>query len=824
VGLGGAVNAGGPAAHEWHDERELLRRSLELARAGTYTIDLERRSIWMSPQMAAIFGAGDESLEMPLYEYRRRFYHPDDREASVTKAEEVYRHPGSGLWLTSRVVRADDGAVIWVRARSSPEERPGGKRYVLGVVQDVTQQMLAAQRDRLLATLVASSEDAMLTTDLEGRITYWNPGAARLYGYEAEEVLGRHVSVLTGSESEPELEERLSRLANGEDIQHLLLHRRRKDGTHFTVSATASPLRDDDGRVIGAVLVGRDVTELEAAQAKVRASEQRFRALVQHASDLIGVLDARGVIRYISPSLRSITGRTPAEVIGRHVTDFAHPDDVEELAAYLHLLLRTPGERVDITYRVLHEDGGVRYLEAVTTNLLQLPEVRGMVFNARDVTEAVEYRDQLAQSVLHDPLTGLANRALVIDRVEQGLSRVGGGRGGLFLIDLDHFQAVNDAFGYGVGDEVLVELAKRLQLLAEPGDTVARLGGDRFALWLDGTDEPSARDVAATIIRATARPFPAGAHQVSITATVGVALHRGGDTAEKLLQEANLATLQAKERERGGFEVFNTTMSPPKKSRLELRSELVRALEDEQFVLHYQPEVSLADGQCVGAEALIRWLHPERGLVPPMEFIAAAEESDLIFLIGRWVLETACRDAATWPANDALPFVSVNLSARQFADPDLHGCIAHALESSGLAADRLCLEVTETLLMTDVERTAKLLEAVKGLGVLTAVDDFGTGYSSLAYLTQLPVDFLKIDRVFVEGLNHASDRRGTVVAAVIALADRLGIKTIAEGVETEMQAASLRELGCTVAQGFLYGRPAPHAEIARRMASISRDC
>jgi EAL domain-containing protein (putative c-di-GMP-specific phosphodiesterase class I) len=363
-----------------------------------------------------------------------------------------------------------------------------------------------------------------------------------------------------------------------------------------------------------------------------------------------------------------------------------------------------------------------------------------------------------------------------------------------------------------------------LQLLAEPGDTVARLGGDRFALWLDGTDEPSARDVAATIIRATARPFPAGAHQVSITATVGVALHRGGDTAEKLLQEANLATLQAKERERGGFEVFNTTMSPPKKSRLELRSELVRALEDEQFVLHYQPEVSLADGQCVGAEALIRWLHPERGLVPPMEFIAAAEESDLIFLIGRWVLETACRDAATWPANDALPFVSVNLSARQFADPDLHGCIAHALESSGLAADRLCLEVTETLLMTDVERTAKLLEAVKGLGVLTAVDDFGTGYSSLAYLTQLPVDFLKIDRVFVEGLNHASDRRGTVVAAVIALADRLGIKTIAEGVETKMQAAALRELGCTVAQGFLYGRPAPHAEIARSMALISRDC
>jgi diguanylate cyclase (GGDEF)-like protein/PAS domain S-box-containing protein len=774
--------------------------------------------------MAAIFGAGDQSLEMPLDEYRRRFYHPDDREASVTKAEEAYRRAGSELWLTTRSVRAEDGAVIWLRTRASVEERPGGKRHVLGVVQDVTQQMLAAKRDRLLATLVATSEDAMLTLDIKGRITYWNPGAARLYGYEAGEVLGRHVSVLKGSTSEPELEARLSRLANGGGTQHLLVHPRRKDGTHFTVSATAAPLRDHDGRVIGAVLVGQDVTELEAAQAKVDASDRRFRTLVQHSSDLIGVLDARGVILYISPSVRSITGRKPAEVIGRQITDFAHPADVKELAAHFRLLLRTPGERTDITYRVLHKDGGVRYLEAITANLLQLPEVRGMVFNARDVTEAVEHRDQLAQGDLHDPLTGLANRVLVIDRVEQGLSCVGGGRGGLFLIDLDHFQAVNDAFGYGVGDEVLVELARRLQQLAGPGDTVARLGGDRFALWLDETDEPAARNVAATIIRATAQPLPAAAHQVSITATVGVALHRGDDTAEKLMQEANLATLRAKERERGGFQVFNTTMSPRAKSRLELRSQLVRALEDEQFVLHYQPEVSLADGRCAGAEALIRWLHPERGLVPPMDFIPAAEDSDLIFPIGRWVLETACRDAATWPTNDAPPFVSVNLSARQFADPDLHGCIARALESSGLAADRLCLEITETLLMTDIKRTATLLEAVKGLGLLIAVDDFGTGYSSLAYLTQLPVDFLKIDRVFVEGLNHPSDRRGTVVAAVIALADRLGIKTIAEGVETKMQAAALRELGCTVAQGFLYGRPAPHAEIARSMASISRDC
>ena len=284
-------------------------------------------------------------------------------------------------------------------------------------------------------------------------------------------------------------------------------------------------------------------------------------------------------------------------------------------------------------------------------------------------------------------------------------------------------------------------------------------------------------------------------------------------------ERPNLATLRAREGGRDRFEVFDAAMNGRPGIRLQLRSELVKALEEEQLMLHYQPEVGLVDGRTVGAEALARWRHPQRGLILPGEFIPAAEETDLILPIGRWALQVACRDAATWPDTGGRPVISVNLSARQFTDPALEGHISDALEASGLAANRLCLEITETLLMRDVDRTSALLGALKEIGVLTAIDDFGTGCSSLAYLTQLPVDYLKIDRAFVEGLGIASDRRQTVVAAVIDLAERLGIKTIAEGVETETQAASLRSLGCDLAQGFLYARPMPHEDFFDRIAA-----
>jgi diguanylate cyclase (GGDEF)-like protein len=385
------------------------------------------------------------------------------------------------------------------------------------------------------------------------------------------------------------------------------------------------------------------------------------------------------------------------------------------------------------------------------------------------------------------------------------------------VLDVDHFADVNTAFGRPVGDTLLVAVAARVKRLVQATDTVARLDADRFAIWLEACSEDAGCGLAERVVRAIGEPFATGKHSVSVTVSVGVTTEAGDEaaTAESLMRDASIAAVRAKELGRGRVKLFDFVVGQRGSSPVELRAELLNALKEGHLMLHYQPEIALENGHMVGAEALIRWQHPERGLIPPVQFIPAAEESDVILAIGRWVLETACRDAASWPGTTPA-VVSVNLSARQFTDPNLQRHISDALRISGLPANRLCVEVTETLVMRDIKRTATLLEAIRAMGVLIAVDDFGTGHSSLAYLTDLPVDYLKIDRAFVAGLDDDSDRRGMVAAVVIDLADRLGLKTIGEGVETPAQAEALRNLGCDVAQGYLYGRPAPHQEFLER--------
>ena len=799
------------------DSTAVLERAKEIAGLGVYIIDLKERVISMSQEMILMLRADLESPQMPLDEYRQRFYHPDDYASGVASAELAYDR-SEGLWLTSRVV-AGDGDVIWIQTRSNVEQRDDGTRFVLGVVQDVTEQVRSAERGRLLATLVDSTDDVIITTDLTGVITSWNAAAERLYKYLADEVIGTNISDINPPMEAEALRERLNVLASNQSIRHLILRRRRKDGSEFILSASASPLSNDQGKVVGSVLIGHDVTELEAANQRLRASEERFRALVQHGSDIIGLIDPDGTLLYVSPSLELVSGRSPDEAVGHPFTEFAHADDLQELQSLFDLVASSPGSTVDLSFRIIHKDGGARHIQAIATNLKDVSDVGGVVFNARDVTESVEHREQLAHHALHDSLTGLANQTLLIDRIGQSLRRPDRGGGAIFLLDIDHFQAVNDAFGYPTGDEVLVALAERLTYRANATDTVARMGGDRFAIWSESTTDATAQAFAQRIVQAVGEPISVGTRELSITASVGVVHDAGGvvRSAEEILRDVNFATLRAKESGRGRYEFFDRTMIGRSTSRLELRSELLTALQEGELVLHYQPEIGFASGQIVGAEALVRWQHSERGLIPPMEFIPAAEESDLILSMGRWILETACRDAAAWPPTEGPAIISVNLSARQFRDPELEENIAHALELSGLPANRLCLEITETLVMTDVERTAQLLEDLKATGVLTAVDDFGTGYSSLAYLTQFPVDFLKIDQAFVEGLDKGNDKRGKVVAAVIGLAEGLGIKTIAEGVETEAQATALRALGCDIGQGFLFARPMPNASYVERL-------
>jgi diguanylate cyclase (GGDEF)-like protein len=431
-----------------------------------------------------------------------------------------------------------------------------------------------------------------------------------------------------------------------------------------------------------------------------------------------------------------------------------------------------------------------------------------------EAQKAVEH--QLAHNSLHDSLTGLPSRLLLLDRLGRAVAAQAR-RGGLVAVlglDLDRFKVVNDSLGRAAGDELLVEVGKRLVGAVREGDTVARVGGDEFVLLCDQEERQAAVCVAERVLRALERPVRVCGRDLRLAASIGIAYSDGGADPDDLVRNADLAMYKAKAQGGSRIEVFDEAMNEQAVSRLDLEADIRRAIDEGQFRVFYQPIVALKSGAAVGVEALVRWDHPDRGLVSPADFIPLAEETGLIVPLGSWVLKEACREVAGWqqsrPGTDPLS-LSVNVSARQLADADLSKTVHSALEDSGLRPATLSLEITESAVMRDPEASAKVLRELKLLGVGVCVDDFGTGYSSMASLKKLPVDVLKIDRTFVSGVDGGPEDRA-IVAAVVHLAEALELDIVAEGVERPTQAIELRRLGCGYAQGFDWSRPLPAAE------------
>jgi diguanylate cyclase (GGDEF)-like protein len=452
-------------------------------------------------------------------------------------------------------------------------------------------------------------------------------------------------------------------------------------------------------------------------------------------------------------------------------------------------------------------------------NLLDDPSVEGVVLNIRDITERKSVEEAMLHQAFHDTLTGLPNRALFLDRLGQALSRrnrIGSLTAVLFL-DLDRFKWINDSLGHAAGDQLLVQVAERLSSAIRSGDSVARFGGDEFVVLCDELDgDWEARVIAERIGASLKDHFCVEGRDITVTASIGFATTTAASsaTADALLRDADAAMYRAKERGRHRIEAFQGGMRALALERLEVETDLRRALERDELVVHYQPVVRMT-GAMVGVEALVRWQHPEKGLVPPGEFIPVAEETGLIQAVGAFVLHEACRQVAAWNRSnpDRAPLsVAVNLSARQMSAVDLTRLVLTALNESGLEPGLLCLEITESVLMEDVTASRSVLQSLKELGVRLGIDDFGTGYSSLLYLRRFPVDFLKVDRSFVSGLGENSED-GAIVAGVLGLAHALGVGAIAEGVEEPAQADKLAALGCEQAQGFLWSRPLPAAEL-----------
>jgi diguanylate cyclase (GGDEF)-like protein/PAS domain S-box-containing protein len=550
---------------------------------------------------------------------------------------------------------------------------------------------------------------------------------------------------------------------------------------------------------------------LNARLRDLRASEKRFEALVQHSSDVVTVVDSAGVVEYQSESVQRVFGYTAESLVGKPITDLLLGESAERLRATLEEAATESYATRVIEGTLPHLTGRVCHAEMTITNLLDNANVGGFVLNTRDISERKTLQDQLIHEAFHDALTDLANRTLFSDRVEDILRR--GFRDGNFaavlFMDLDGFKSVNDSLGHAAGDLLLVQFAERLTECVRPADLVARLGGDEFAVLIpDQVDYKIPVSIVKRIMRSLKRSFVIDGHEIHLSASIGIATTEGEiDNSDQLLRNADLAMYRAKSGE-GGYAIYDPKMHARLVERLQLEADLRRALDLDELVLHYQPIVALGSGAITGFEALVRWQHPTRGLVPPDEFIGLAEETGLIRPLGRWVLEQACRELAGWRKSYGLPWltISVNLSGYQLQHGSLVADVSAALAASDLPAHCLVLEMTESVLMDHSEENLELLGSLKEMGVRLAIDDFGTGYSSLSYLHRFPVDILKIDRSFVERLGTSGDD-SELVGTIVRLGQSLRMTTIAEGVEEPEQVRLLQQLGCELAQGFHFSRP-----------------
>ena len=544
-----------------------------------------------------------------------------------------------------------------------------------------------------------------------------------------------------------------------------------------------------------------------------RLSEQRFRSLIQNASDVLLICAADGEIKYQSPAAEIAWGFADAGLVGQPLFARVHPEELAAAREVWSQVVEASGSTRDIELRLRDHAGAWRYVELILTNLLHEPAIKGVVATAHDIAERKELERQLKHQAFYDALTGLPNRALFHDRLEQALVRTGRRKNkvGLLFLDLDNFKLVNDSLGHQAGDRLLVAAAQRLRACVRAEDTVARLGGDEFVVLLENmTSEADALPLAAGITRQFVWPFTLDGRDLVVTASIGIAI---GDASQaeidSLLRNADVAMYRAKAAGKGRYVVFDPSMHTDTLARLDLETDLRRALKEGELCLHYQPIVCMKDRSVTELEALVRWQHPERGLIAPAYFIPIAEETGLIVPLGQWVLEEACTQVAAWNAQglgDPPLTVCVNLSPRQFQSPNLADEVLRTLAKTKLAPNCLKLEITEGVIMQDFEATTTILQQLKQLGVQIAIDDFGTGYSSLAYLKRLPLDVLKIDRSFVKGIGEDHED-SAIVRAIISLAGSLNLAVTAEGVECAEQAALLNDWACDQGQGYHFGRP-----------------
>jgi len=743
--------------------------------------------------------------------------HPEDRRMQRRVARAALES-GSAYEVEYRIVDAA-GVERWVLETGQPQGSWGSETFRIdGIIYDVSDRKHDEMRIEALLTEQGAILDNVMFGVLfvrERRIVSANPRAEALFGYPEGGMVGRSTGILFPGRAEYERMWNATylRIADAPDTGEEL-QLRRHDGSLFwmLVSGCAlDPARPDDG----SIWVFADITERKLAEEKLRLSA----TVLEHIADGVMVLDPSGRIVAINPAYTQITGYTEREALGQPVglTRAArHDEDFQrEVWRALADIGFWRGELWET------RKNGEVYLEWLTVSAVR--DDQGLLTHYvcvfSDITRVKESQDKLDHLAHHDPLTALPNRLLFHDRLQHALVRAAreGEELAVLFIDLDRFKNVNDTLGHHVGDELLKQVAAALARCLREGDTLARLGGDEFIVLLEAVQgTPGAANVAGKLIALFEQPFTVSGHELFVTGSVGISLYpRDAADLNMLIRNADVAMYQAKARGRNGYQFYAPSMSGEGVERLRLEALLRRAIERREIFLHYQPQVDIGSGQLVGVEALVRWDNPELGLVPPVRFIPVAEDTGFISQLGDWVLAEACRQMVEWDqAGLRVPKMAVNLSVRQFERGSVAPTVARVLRETGLAPERLQLEVTESVIMHTGD-ALDYINDLRAVGVGLAIDDFGTGYSSLAYLSQLPVQTLKIDRSFIQDIStDAND--AAIAVAIIQLGKSLNLAVVAEGVETAAQAAFLLRHGCRQAQGYLYSRPAAPGDILLR--------
>ncbi len=670
---------------------------------------------------------------------------------------------------------------------------------------DVFPGMVNIARDRV----VQEMQDGVLVLDASGIVLSANAGAATLFGVGQELLAGRALSELLAENGAAALtfSELVDGAERGTEIRLISDH-----GERRVLESVVSPL-GTAAHPRGYVMVMRDVTERVATTQALKGSEERLRVLFEQSPVAIMVFDARLIVTECNERLAQLVGLSSEVLVGSQLTT----DSVSSLLALGEAALRGQPSSFDGPFT--SPAGDELWLQCEVSPLRGADgAVTGGICVAWDLTGAKRAEELIERLAFHDSLTELPNRTLFRDRLRQaiGATERSGRQVALGLLNLDRFKNVNDTLGHNAADQLLRDLAGRLGAVMRRADTLARVGGDEFAFILPNVSGASgAVAIGEKILAAVREPWQIGEHTFSATGSLGVAVYPGdaGD-AEGLLENAERAVRRAKEAGGDRQEFYDLTMNLQAAERLKIEHDLRVALHEDQLVIFYQPQVDLASGAIVGVEALLRWQHPERGLVPPLEFIPIAEETGLIGPIGEWVLSSACEEVASWrqaPGPDLR--LAVNVSPRQLHSPTLVAAVKAALLASGLPAQRLEIELTETAAISELEATCLVLGELRALGVGVALDDFGTGYASLSHLHQLPIDRVKIDRSFVSRVEE-DEHAASIVTALVGLAHNLHLGTVAEGIETAGQLAFLQKLGCEQAQGYLFARPTPASECA----------